>query len=485
MSLTSPTKSELLELLPYLTQDERDELDRLLTTGNEPLSSSYSEWYRSTIPSRYTFPRHIEFLCEVVQKVITGEFQRVCISTPPGHGKSQTITSRVPIYWGETHPNDAIVLTGYSQRFAERNLSYPAREIARERGILAADSTALDEWKLTNGARLVARGVGSAPTGINPISLLIADDPIKDRAQAQSEIERENIWEWWQGSIVQRFWPRTRAIVIATRWHEDDLIGRLKQSNQGDWTFINLPAIAEDGDPLGRMPGEALWPEEKPIDFLESQKIESGEYEFESLFQGKPTPREGSFFKISQLKIVGKAPEGLKSCLSFDYAASEDTAADWTAGPAMYGPDSDGCYYVEPWRIQKEPSERNKACLNRAHLVKPGRVTIPEDPASAGKEVKQSHIKMFAGFAVKAIPRRKGDTKMLTADPFASQVNAGNIRVIKGPNDTYIHAGKDRSYAADYIEELRQFPNGKNDDLVDSSADAFNTLSKQRSTWDW
>lgn len=437
---------------------------------------TYTEWYRRHLPASYTFPRHIEYICGIVDKIVTGELTRVAISTPPGHAKSDTITRRLPNYWGPRHEKDAIVLTGYNQTFAEKNLSKPARDLAEELGILSASATALDEWYFTNGARMVARGVGSAPTGVNPISLIITDDPFKDRKQAASATERENMWQWWKGSIVQRFWPRTRALVIATRWHEDDLIGRLKAEGDPEWTFINLPAIAGEDDPMGRLPGEALWPEEKPIDFLEKQRKRAGDYEFEAVFQGNPTPREGSFFKVSQLQIVKAVPAGLPSCLSFDNAFSEDAGADWTAGPMMWGPDEDGLFYVEPWRIRAEPSERNKLMRQRADLKKPRFVTIPKDPA-AGVEVAQAQIRLFAGHAVTAVPRHKGDSKQLVADPFAAQVNAGNVRVLKGPQDEYTVDGVARSYAADYIEELRQFPNGKNDDMVDGSSDAFNKLT--------
>ncbi|HEX9950644.1 MAG TPA: hypothetical protein VGB53_02670 [Rubricoccaceae bacterium] len=159
------------------------------------------------------------------------------------------------------------------------------------------------------GPPLVTRGVGNPPTGVNPISLLVADDPIKSRADAASATLRDNVWQWWTGSIIQRFWPRTRAVVIATRWHEDDLIGRLKKADDpanggpGVWTFVNLPALAGD-DPLGREPGEALWPAAKPAPFLHALRCSMGAYEFEAVFQGNPTPRDGSLFKVGTFGYV-------------------------------------------------------------------------------------------------------------------------------------------------------------------------------------
>ena len=434
-----------------------------------PDSLSYLDWYKTTIPPQWEVPRHIEFLCLQVQRLIDGEIQRLCLSVPPGHAKSSTITHRLPVYWGPRHPRDAIVLTGYNQDFANRQLSQPARELAREEGVLG-NATALNYWEFSTGARLVARGVGAAPTGVNPISLFVCDDPFKDRAQAASETERENVWQWWTGSIIQRFWPRTRAIVIATRWHEDDLIGRLKASGDPSWTFVNLPAVAIENDPLGREFGEALWPGGKPRDFLDAQKVGMGEYEFEALFQGNPSPRQGDFFRVSMLRRVRVVPAGLASCRGWDLAASESPTADWTAGPRWSGPDADGVFYVQPLRFRAEPGERNRRI--RATAERDGtsvKIRVPQDPGAGGKEAAMNLVRVLAGYPVRAEPV-SGD-KYLRAEPQAAQINAGNVRIVDDGTPEGTKA------ADDFIEEYRQAPNGRHDDQIDGSSDAFNDLA--------
>ncbi|HYG66358.1 MAG TPA: terminase family protein, partial [Anaeromyxobacteraceae bacterium] len=368
---------------------------------------SYPEWFRRTLPRGYTVPRHVDYLLGLVQEVVEGRIQRLCISTPPGHAKSETVTRRLPVYWGERHPADAVVFTGYSQRFAEKNLSQPAREIAAELGLLAPDATALDEWRLASGARLVTRGVGNPPTGVNPISLLVCDDPIKSRAEAASAAIRDNVWQWWTGSIVQRFWPRTRAVIIATRWHEDDLIGRLKASpNAGEWTFVNLPALAVEGDPLGRAPGEALWPEAKPAAFLRALRDEMGPFEFEAVFQGNPTPREGSTFKVGKLRYLDAAalPRMAAVCRAWDLAATAG-GGDYTAGVKV-GRGADGLFYVlDVVRGQWDAAERNARMRETAERDGPAvRVRLPQDPGQAGKEQAAALTRMLAGFTVKALP---------------------------------------------------------------------------------
>ena len=459
-------KSAPIESLKYLTEQERAELDALISA---PPSESYADWYRRTAPPTFGFPRHIQFLCDLVQRVVDGEITRLAISTPPGHAKSDTITRRLPNYWAPRHPHDAIVLTGYSQRFADKSLSYPTREIARELGILG-DATALDEWEFINGARLVSRGVGSAPTGINPIGLFVGDDPLKDRAQANSAVERENMHQWWNGSIVQRFWPRTRALIIATRWHHDDLIGRLKAQNDGTWTFVNLPAIAGEDDPMGRAPGEALWPEEKPLEFLEQQRQAMGDFEFEALFQGNPTPREGAMFKVSQIEIIDTAPEGLSPVRAWDIGAG-GLASDPTAGVLM-GTDGKRFYVLDVAVGQWFSDERDRMILQTAQMDGVGvKVWLPQDPGAAGKSLAEHHVRMLAGFNVHTAPVT-GD-KVTRADPFSAQVNAGNVCMVRG------------AWNRAFVEELRTFPMGVHDDQVDAASDAFNRVARQKRAWVW
>jgi len=445
-----------------LSKREREELDRLLKAN-----PTFSEWYPTTVPAYYGPAKHIDYICGVIDRVVNGDLRRVTLSMPPGHAKTDTVTVRLPIYWGQRNPNDAIVFTGYSQEFAEKSLSRPAKNLADDLGILDKSSNAMAEWRLKNGARLVARGVGSAPTGINPISLLVCDDPINSREQAESETVRNSIWDWWTGSIVQRFWPQTRVFVIATRWHEDDLIGRIKATEDPTWTHINLPAIAEDDDELGRFPGEALWPEQKPVEFLEAQRSEMGDYNFQSLFQGSPTARGGSLFKISNFKFVPESelPPMVARVRKWDIAASSGKG-DYTAG-VLIGRDANGRFYVlDSVRFQEGTDQRNKLMLDVAK--RDGRsvkILVPEDPGSAGKDQALGFIRMFAGYRVAKV--RETGSKETRADGFASQVNAGNVTIVKG------------SWNRDYVEELRKFPNGKHDDMVDASSGAFSDIALQ------
>lgn len=446
------------ELLMNATPEQLARLKELLgIETHEP----YFNWYAKTIPAHYVIPPHVEWICkEVVQKVVNGEWQRVLLSVPPQHAKSDTITRRLPVYWGERFPGENVLLTGYSQRFAEQQLSLAARNLAIERGVIGA-ATALDSWKFKGGGSVTVRGVGNPPTGVPRLKLIIIDDPIKSREEANSEILRENIWEWYTGSIVQRYWPDTRVIIIATRWHENDLIGRLIEDQPDEWKVINLPGIAEADDVLGRIQGEALWPAMKPIEFLKTQKREMGSFEFEALFQGNPTPREGSFFKVKNLEIVDIVPPLAKVARAWDVAHTEGSG-DYTAGVKM-GRCVDGRYIVLDVRRGQWDTDKRDTAIKETAAVdgKEVRIRGPQDPGA--KAWAKSFIRMLAGYPVHTeIVRKDKETR---ADPFSSQVNAGNVLILKG------------AWNKEYVEELRQFPAGKHDDMVDASSDAFEDVT--------
>ena len=453
-------QEDLEEILKYLTPEERKEWFAALTASDKP---SYLDWYNTTVPQDMKAPKHIEWICNnVVQPLIDGEYNRVILSVPPQSGKSYSVTHRLPVYWGEHFPGENILLTGYSQEFAEANLSYWARQIAHERKILSPQAKALNSWKLRTGGTVNVRGVGAPPTGLPRLKLIIADDPIKSSEDANSEVERERLWDWWCGTIVQRFWPGTRVLLIMTRWHQDDLAGRLID-RQGDvWTVINLPAIAEDNDPMGREKGEALWPEQKPLEFLLNQKREMGAYRFEALFQGNPSPKEGSFFKVDQIGFVDFPPENMKVVRAWDVAATEG-AGDYTVGVKMGY--ANGFWYVldvkrGQWSTDNRDAKMRETAEADGFDVK---IVVPADNSAGGKSMTRAFIRLLQGYSVVAVGS-KNKNKEQRADPFSSQLNAGNVKLVKAKwNDAF-------------IEELRTFPNGKHDDLIDASSDGFSQL---------
>lgn len=435
------------------------------TARISPTPNNYLEYLNLIAPPKWAFiAPHFRLISEHLDAVTRGEIDRLAIFWPPRHGKTETVTVRYPIYRMEHDSDTRSLITGYNESVARR-FSRKARTIARDR-IGLAEKSGVDEWQAANGAEMVARGVGTPPTGFG-FNLICIDDPIKKREEAESAVYREKVWDWYTDDLYTRLEPGGAIILTLTRWHYDDLAARALASEPNKWTVLTLPALAEENDPLGRAAGEALWPERFSRDDLirirDVQSDEaSGAYAFESLYQQNPTPREGAFFKVGQMQVIDAAPAGLRLCRGWDLAASSGKG-DWTAGVKL-GVDNAGVWYVlDVSRGQWSPDERDNTLKLTAQLDgNQVRVRLAQDPGQAGVDQSQRLTRMMAGFTVRS-ERVTGD-KSTRASGFAAQVNAGNVRMVRG------------GWNSAFTEELRQFPLGKHDDQVDAAADAFTEL---------
>lgn len=428
----------------------------------------YLSFLRRTLPHGWTTDaQHIRLIAEHLDKVRRGEIDRLAIHMPPRHGKSETVTYRFPICWLQDNPTDNVLITGYNQRFANK-FGRRTRNLAQELGMVGGDKAAMDEWATRDGGLLMTRGVGSPPTGTG-FNLIVIDDPVRRRQDAESETVRESTEDWYSSDLYQRLEPGGAIVLIMTLWHPEDLGHYAVASEPDRWTILKLPALALEDDPLGRKPGEALWPERFDVEALERKRRVEGDYSFEATHQQNPTPREGSIFQVSKLEFVDAAPAGLPTVRKWDVAATQD-GGDWSAGVKLAGPDADGLYYVmDCVRGQWESAGRNRQMRMTAELDGRGvRIIVPEDGGSAGKDSARAFISLLAGYSTKAI--KETGSKAFRADPFAAQVNAGNVRLVRG------------EWNRAFIEELRRFTgrDGGVDDQVDAVAGAFADLAKPR-----
>lgn len=430
-------------------------------------ANDYLSYLPAISPASWTFNApHLRLISDHLNAVSRGEIDRLAIFLPPRHAKTETVTVRYPIFRLELDPTIRCLITGYNERVA-RKFSRKARNLAKDRLDIARDKTGADEWETSAGGGLVARGVGTPPTGFG-FNLILIDDPIKKREEAESEVYREKVWDWYTDDLYTRLEPGGAIILTLTRWHHDDLAARAIDSEPGRWTVLKLAALAENDDLIGRKEGDPLWPERYGKESLERirevQSRTGGAYSFESLYQQNPTPREGAFFKVGQLQVVDAVPVGLRTCRGWDLAAS-DMKGDYTAGVKI-GIDKEGLIYVlDVQRGQLSPDERDSLIRLTAQLDGTNsRIRLAQDPGQAGVDQSNRLTRMLAGFPVKS--ERVTGAKETRADGFASQVNAGNVRLLK-----------DVRWNSAFIEELRQFPQGKNDDQVDAAADAFNDLT--------
>lgn len=208
---------------------------------------------------------------------------------PPRHGKSEMASRYTPAWYLGRYPNRRVILASYEADYAA-SWGRKARDLLEEHGsslfgvCVRQDSHAANRWDLAdhNGGMTTA-GVGGAITG-RGADLLIIDDPVKSVEEAESETYRARTWDWWRGVALTRLEPGGSVILVMTRWHEDDLAGRILQEDSANWRVLSLPAIASDDldDPLDREPGEPLWPERYDADALARRRQEMGSRLFEA-----------------------------------------------------------------------------------------------------------------------------------------------------------------------------------------------------------
>ncbi|MFH8483595.1 terminase large subunit domain-containing protein [Streptomyces sp. NPDC018055] len=253
--------------------------------------------------------KHLDLIDRVFRDIAAGRPRKVLITMPPRHGKSRRAARWAPLWYLSRHPDHRVMVASYSADLADdhgRWIRDAINAYGPQLGLaLHAGSKAANRFDLAHpetGERLdgglVTAGVGGGLTG-KGAHLALVDDPIKDDADAQSPTMRKRLWEWWTSVLLTRIEPGGSVIVIQTRWHEDDLAGRiLAGEDADDWTILDLPAIADsENDPLGREIGRPLWPVRYGLKALAKIRRSVGERVWWSLFQQKPRPMSGGVWK--------------------------------------------------------------------------------------------------------------------------------------------------------------------------------------------
>jgi len=235
------------------------------------------------ITSGWQRPEHLADLAAFLESGIEGPGESY-FTVPPRHGKSELLLHGIA-YALARRPDIPILYATHTATFAAKQ-SKRARKLTKLAGVnIAAGSNRADEWEVEGGGGLVARGVGGEVTG-RGFKLILIDDPLKSREVAESFTRLEAIWEWLKADVFTRGTPDAAVMVVHTRWHPDDPIGKL--ISELGWTGTTLQAINDDG--------AALWPELWPAETLLKRRGFVGEYNWASLFQGSPRPRGGAVF---------------------------------------------------------------------------------------------------------------------------------------------------------------------------------------------
>lgn len=429
-----------------------------------------------TMPGYRVGPQH-RLLCDKLDAVERGEIKRLMVFMPPRHGKSELTSKRFPAWFLGRNPGKQVITASYSADLAQdfgrhaRNIVASSEFAALFPGVgVAGDSAARDKWHTSKGGVYTAAGVSGSLTGKGAHVALI-DDPIKGRQEAESDTVRNAVWDWYRSVLRTRLMPGGAIVLVLTRWHPDDLAGRLlaeMENGTGEsWDVLSLPAIADStDDALGRQIGEPLWPDVFDLPELEAIEKSIGTREWSSLYQQQPTPGEGTLFKTGMFPIDDAAPTGGTIVRRWDLAATRQVGTrdpDWTVGVKM-ARYTDGRFSIlDVVRLRGDPQEveatiKNTAALD-GHNVE---IILPQDPGQAGKAQAEYFIRMLTGYRVRA-ERETGD-KATRAAPFSSQANAGNVSLVRAP------------WNRTFLDELGQFPAGAHDDQVDAAAGAFSAL---------
>lgn len=313
--------------------------------------------------TRFVATPQARMLCRIMEKVEAGELKRVAVSIGPQLGKSQILSRAFPAWAAGRNPYRNLMLGTYNQTFAEEfggevraNVESALHQAVFPEHRLAKG--ALDLLITEQGGKTAFVGVGGSGTG-KPADFFVVDDPIRSDDDAQSQLYRDRIWKWFNAVVFTRCHSKSGIVVVHTRWHEDDLIGRLCDPNHpernkeyagiaDDWTYINIPAVVDDPKlaeelgltletptdariigQFGSKPISALWPERKGLDFLaEASRMDART--FGALYMGQPTRDDGEYFKADMIVEYGpeELPDRLKKYGASDHAVSAEQDRD-------------------------------------------------------------------------------------------------------------------------------------------------------------
>jgi predicted phage terminase large subunit-like protein len=425
---------------------------------------------------------------------------RLMVNMPPRHWKSTTVSVLFPAWVLGRLPDTRVIVTsyngnlayGFSRRARNHIQDVPFQNLFGEQTlmdepvVLSEDSHSIESWDLV-GSRggMMAAGVGGGLTG-KGANLLIVDDPHKDRQDAESEASRKQKWEWWTSTARTRMERGAAVIVIQTRWHSDDLSGKLlvqmaSDPNADQWVVLSLPAIAEDWaievdsvvqlqslkqgtwrgiDPLGRHPGDVLWPEEFPLSSMLPIKA-SSLYEFEALYQQRPQRREGAMIKAFDIRRVrpDQVPADLSEARYWDLAVSGRKSADWITGGRV-GYSRDGKLYIRHMARFRGPWTDARPRMQEV-MLRDG-PAIPQGIETSGQQggyYQEMKIdERLRGLVINPVNPQQVGNKEVRAQVWASRIQ-----------DNLVFIVDDGTWDVDdFVSQCVAFPNGAHDDQVDS-----------------
>ncbi len=427
----------------------------------ELMRSSYAAYCYFVHKEKWIDTKFHRFLADKVQafaEAVTGNpYDILVLSTPPQHGKSMTVTETFPSWYEGKYPDRRCIVACYNDDFAGkfgRRNKTKIEEYGRFIFDISLSKSSDRDIEIANhSGGIITRGIMSGITG-NAGDLIIIDDPVKNRQEADSVNYRERLWEEWQNSIKTRTQAGTKIIIIQTRWHEDDLAGRVIRE-ESNVEVVNIPVEAEENDILGRAVGDALCPEiGKDNKWLAAFKssYSDGMRAWNALFQGRPTSEEGNIFKREWWQFYDVLPDHLPfKVISVDATFKDNADSDFVA-IEVWGKLNADFYLVDMLKRRMDFPDTLKA-IKAMNAKYPDRHSILIEDKANGPAI----IAMLRHEISGIIPVEPKGSKVARANAVTGIIESGNV---------YLPRYAD--FTSEFIEEHAAFPNGVNDDLVDS-----------------
>ena len=440
--------------------------------------NNFADFCRYVAPDEPPAAHHL-LICDTADKIITGDCNRTIILMPPGSAKSTYATVRFPAYYLARLKNKGVICASYNDTLATQ-FGKKTRNLVRQKETqvlfpnlaLTADSQAKGEWDTDEGGFYFSVGIGGGVTG-RRADLGIIDDPIRGRKDADSETVRNNCWNWYIDDFRTRLKPGASIVIILTRWHQDDLVGRIlgeswdgesgliKSVDGEQWNVICLPAQAQDDDILGRKKGEWLWPEWFGNEWWEQTKktvMQTGSRSWNSLYMQTPADEAGSFFKREWFNRyrIGEEP-ATNNYQSTDFA-TKDEAGDYTE-LGVFGLDKDHNLWLKDWWYKQSSTDKWIVAQIEQYKKHKCFATFGE-----GGQIRRSvePFQLMMSKKLKAYMRtvwiNRDANKASMARAFQGMASSGMVNIPRC------------EWGDRLIDQLCKFPNGKDDDAVDVCA---------------
>lgn len=434
---------------------------------------------------------HHQRLCEYLDRWAFGDLNRLMIFMPPRNGKSELVSRRLPAFIFGNEPDASIIATSYGADLASRMNRDVQRIIDSEEYREVFPNTTLngsnvrtvahgnflrnnDIFEIVNHKGVYkSSGVGGAITGMG-MKYGIIDDPYKNRQDANSTTIRESIWDWYVSTFYTRLEKGGKVLITLTRWHEDDLAGRLLRLAKDDptadqWEVVEFPAIAEGAlhkdDP--RQEGDPLWPDKYPLKELIKIKATVGSYEWNALFQQRPSPSDGNIIDRKWWQYYKKKPDRFSEIIqSWDCTFKDSDSSDFVVGQ-VWGKIGADKYLLDQVRAKMDFPTTIQAIRQLTAKWPQAKTKLIEDKAN-GPAVISTLKREISGM----IPVNPEGGKVVRAMAVTPDIEAGNVFLPDPTRAPWIN---------DFVEECAGFPNAKHDDQVDCMTQALNRLGNKKS----